>query len=362
MLPPPSTSTSSASQAEDMPNTPNSDLASTPTEIAPSLSTSRSETEVPISLSISRPPSEPRAMKNAPVGPSFTKRTLLARQKELEERIARSKLELVSAKSRQTPATDSIPVPSLDTPEDTSSSALSSKPDQTQRLTTPTVTEDDWGDVASDQATKLSQLRALVIKSQRMKMRNAEGQPNNLTEEEGPKLSDRVTPSSITTSVAVQSATPSTTSTFSLEDLAISFISETIQTAKTQVQEPLQPPQPSKMHVPVAARPAFIPRLQSYGSIDVRHELAMKQQRLEQHIAESKALMVQLTQNCSKQEKTRLLEVLREKTRCVPGPIVSQIHKKATWVDERILFFVPFLTCLFNFERHQDHGGGKQGL
>ncbi|KAJ7255793.1 hypothetical protein B0H12DRAFT_976296, partial [Mycena haematopus] len=75
----------------------------------------------------------------------------------------------------------------------------------------------------------------------------------------------------------------------SLDDLAVSFITETIQTLAG-----LPPPPP---HVQAA--------------------LAAKQRRLEQQIAESKTLMAQLTNARSKQEKDRIIAVMRERSRCV---------------------------------------------
>jgi len=83
-------------------------------------------------------PSEPRAMKNAPREPSFAKRSLLARQKELEERILKSKLELerkqavtsvirpASAQSQSEPQPELVPDPIASVP---SSSSVSDVPD-----------------------------------------------------------------------------------------------------------------------------------------------------------------------------------------------------------------------------------------
>ncbi|KAM6503321.1 hypothetical protein JOM56_000264 [Amanita muscaria] len=79
--------------------------------------------------------------------------------------------------------------------------------------------------------------------------------------------------------------------TFSLEDLAVSFITETISTLK-------QTTTPTLVSSPI-------------------EELGARQKQLEQYIAESRVLMTQLTQARTKQEKDRLLGLMREKTRCV---------------------------------------------
>ncbi|KAF8155945.1 hypothetical protein B0H34DRAFT_620000, partial [Crassisporium funariophilum] len=50
---------------------------------------------------------------------------------------------------------------------------------------------------------------------------------------------------------------------------------------------------------------------------NTRLELAAKHKRLEQHINESKALMAQLSQAKTKQEKDSILKVMRTKSRCV---------------------------------------------
>ncbi|KAJ6562607.1 hypothetical protein B0H19DRAFT_888642, partial [Mycena capillaripes] len=80
----------------------------------------------------------------------------------------------------------------------------------------------------------------------------------------------------------------------SLDDLAVSFITETIQTLMPGASAFPPPPPPTS----TAA-------------------LAAKQRRLEEHIAESKTLMAQLTGARSKQEKERILAVMRERSRYV---------------------------------------------
>ncbi|KAF9231309.1 hypothetical protein BU15DRAFT_56307, partial [Melanogaster broomeanus] len=77
----------------------------------------------------------------------------------------------------------------------------------------------------------------------------------------------------------------------SLEELAVSFITESIETA----QHPVLKPAPSN-------------KLQ---------QLALKQERLERYITESKALMEKLSRASSKAEKENILNAMRECSRCV---------------------------------------------
>ncbi|KAH7910111.1 hypothetical protein BJ138DRAFT_985801, partial [Hygrophoropsis aurantiaca] len=76
-----------------------------------------------------------------------------------------------------------------------------------------------------------------------------------------------------------------------LEDLAISFITEAIETV-----------QPPVLH---STPPNII------------NELALKQQRLEQHIIESKALMAKLARARNKEDKENVLNAIREHNRWV---------------------------------------------
>ncbi|KAF8842905.1 hypothetical protein BDN67DRAFT_898233, partial [Paxillus ammoniavirescens] len=77
----------------------------------------------------------------------------------------------------------------------------------------------------------------------------------------------------------------------SLEDLAVSFITESIETVKQPVRKA--------------------------AAINERQELALKQERLERYISESKALMDKLSHASNKVEKESILRAMRECTRCV---------------------------------------------
>ena len=177
---------------------------------------------------------------------SEMKRTLLAKQKALEEKIAQSKLEM----SKMT-----IAPPPPPSPEDNK------------------AVED--------------RLRKLVLQSQK-----AKAQPVASLDPPTPSTTGDSTPT------AVQVHT-SAVSSFSLEDLAVSFITETISTFQ-QSRNALAPrPQPTRQNS------------------NTKEELAARRKQLEEYIADSKMLMTQLTQARTKQEKDRLLALMREKSRWV---------------------------------------------
>ncbi|KAF7325979.1 Fecal droplet protein [Mycena kentingensis (nom. inval.)] len=221
------------------------------------------------------PPMEPRAMKNVPKGPSYVKRSLLARQKELEERIAKGKMELERRKGA-TPDVSPAPAPTVDAPPLT--------------LVPPPV---------EDAASMENNLRQLVLKSQRNRLKQQQQQSLPL---QAPPVASPPSPTAVSPpppppppsasilSSAGSSQPPSPTtsvavSAFSLDDLAVSFITETIQN-----------------YVP-APKPTL------------KEELAAKQRRLEEHIAETKALMAQLAAAKTKPERDRIMAIIREKSR-----------------------------------------------
>ena len=109
----------------------------------------------------SRIPSEPRSFRSPPVGPSFTKRSLLARQRELEGKINQSKLALEkmhktpgSAPVPATPGSFSPPPIPSPTPEGASDDGLSMEQNLRRLVleskkgrTKPPVTPTDPGDL-----------------------------------------------------------------------------------------------------------------------------------------------------------------------------------------------------------------------
>lgn len=199
---------------------------------------------------------------------SEMKRALLAKQKELEEMIAQSKLEM----SKMTIAPPPHPPPPPP-PEDNK------------------AVED--------------RLRKLVLQSQKAKAQSAASL-------------DLPTPSTTgdSTPTAVQVHT-SGVSSFSLEDLAVSFITETISTFQQSRSAPAPRPQPTRQNS------------------NTKEELAARQKQLEEYIADSKTLMTQLTQARTKQEKDRLLALMREKSRWVLS--LSLIASFLLWWEDLYL-------------------------
>ncbi|KAG6854507.1 hypothetical protein C0991_006109 [Blastosporella zonata] len=243
-------------------------------------------------------PLEPRAMKNAPKGPSYAKRSLIARQKELEERIAKSKMELGIVTT-----SGGLPVSSIEP-------------------STPMIESLVGENEESDKLTMEEKLRLLVLRSQKNKSRN----PVPTTQStDAPVLSPLSPALSTSPTVSIASATPehpasvsptsSTQSqTFSLEDLAVSFITETIETFKATPNLPTAP-LPTSAPAPVPT-PAPDPTSQTSNSATtMKLELAAKQKRLEAQIAESKVLMAKLTKARTKHERETILAAMREQSR-----------------------------------------------
>ena len=264
-----------------------------------------------------RTPSEPRAMKNAPTEPSYTKRALMARQKELEEKIANSKLALAETRA----ATGSTTKPT--TP-------LSSL----QLADEPTTVFKPSMDLGEKQAME-DNLRKLVLRSQRAKGKTdaAVLSPSDVP------LTSPSTSASSSSSLSSSSSVPSpvvrsdqlppsllttvslSAHNISLEDLAVSFITQTIETIKSK-------PTPSQTPAAISSHASNKPTTQSNTNSLTKLELAAKQRRLEQHITESKKLMNKLAQAQTKAEKDTILMAMREMTRCVtisPMPSTSII-------------------------------------
>jgi hypothetical protein len=102
----------------------------------------------------------------------------------------------------------------------------------------------------------------------------------------------------------------------SLEDLAVCFIRQTIETFKSK-----PAPTPTTQPLSTISTPTFnqpVSTATQSNNTNTKLELAAKQKRLEQHITESKKLMTQLAQARSKEEKDAILKAMREMTRCVP--------------------------------------------
>lgn len=295
-------------------------LSSSTTTPAQSSSVSSTAPATPI-------PSEPKAMKNAPTEPSFQKRALMARQKELEEKIAKSKLELAAATAKS-----GVKSGAATPPTTTSQPPVGIAP-----VLTPAM------DLGEKQAME-DRLRKLVLQSQKARGRGkVEALAPTATTAAASVVPTVTTPVPLppqqqqnwTQQAPSSSSAPATVSisshSFSLEDMAVSFITQTIETIKSK---PFAAPPP-------AAKPM---------NSNVRLELAAKHKRLEEHILESKALMAKLSQARSKEEKDGIMKVMREKSRCV---FFFSLCFYPFFLVSFLCIFPPFsVSFLFSFSLH----------
>ncbi|KAJ6489947.1 hypothetical protein C8R45DRAFT_992193 [Mycena sanguinolenta] len=276
------------------------------------------------------PPLEPRAMKNAPKGPSFAKRSLVARHKDLEERIARGRAELGLAVSApaETPTIAMEDVEEGEEQEEEKKASAASMEDNLRRLV---LKSQKRKNIAKGAAAPLSAPADL----------SATTQDSLMTE---PLVSEPLVEASppVEQTVSVSSAQGA----FSLDDLAVSFITETIQTL-TGAPPPhaAPPPMPAPTPSSKASTPATNTGTSTAASLSngpssstsanaKQAALAAKQRELEQQIAESKTLMAQLANARSKQEKDRILAVMREQSRYVISFIfVYSRWRRRLWCD-----------------------------
>ena len=281
----------------------------------------------PSSSTPPRTPSEPRAMKNAPTEPSYTKRALMARQKELEEKIAKSKLELAETRTANGSTTKPVkPVSSLQPADDLD----------------PVKPSMDLGE---KQAME-DRLRKLVLQSQIAKGKagstaiSADNSnvsvPSMAASSDAPLTSPSISASSSSSSsvpspvvlfdsLSQLTAVSLSAHNFSLEDLAVSFITQTIEIIKSKPS-----PTPTSTQTPTAisidpSNKSTTSTTQYNIKTTMKLELAAKQRRLEQHITESKKMMSNLAQARTKEEKDTILKAMREMTRCVTMPLTSVI-------------------------------------
>ncbi|THV04715.1 hypothetical protein K435DRAFT_790724 [Dendrothele bispora CBS 962.96] len=278
---------------------------------------------VPSSSSITAP-SEPRAMKNAPRQPSFTKRSLLARQRELEERISRSKLELErkGQLSSQVAPTQAEPVTV------TMISSIAATPDEVDKVEASSkreLEEDLRQRVLASQKRRKAAVGVNVVSSP------APFQTNSTSVVLSTETSDHFmsTPepnlTKASTSSSTESSAPgaSTPTKSSLDDLALSFINETFQTLQpASPSAPLSPSSASSTLPPTASIPLQVPRPLSASSVPIpvkpssnTSSLAAKRLQLEQNIAETKMLMDELSRASTKQERDGILSRIREISR-----------------------------------------------
>ncbi|EIN08211.1 hypothetical protein PUNSTDRAFT_143867 [Punctularia strigosozonata HHB-11173 SS5] len=217
----------------------------------------------PPSTSSHTPPSAPRAMKNIPKGPTFLRRMMQTEQ-----------------------ATGGgIPSPSPDT--------------STPSSIVPSTTADARAHMEDN-------LRRLVLESKKARLLQTQtASPPGLR----PTNEESAAEQPLT---EADTKLPSELSANSMDILATTFISETIQTLQ-------KPGMSGAMNDPRQGSPAAkstLPRPSSALTSELS-ELANKQKQLEQHIAETKQLMAQLGAARTKEEKDKILAVLRQRSRAM---------------------------------------------
>lgn len=241
----------------------------------------------PPDLSASATPSTSNGL---PPKPSDVKGSLLARQKMLEERIARGRMEIAARSVSQLSADASAPIATTD---NTQSSGPSSS--------VVSVALESVDNTARNTASDMSALRQLVKASKKTKTgasHTADVTPDHNASSLPLKTIVPITPRGSSSSpepflnVTLQEA--------NLDDLATSFITDSIQSAVV-----LSPPSPPLTH-PLPARPTPMPTKSSE-----KVTLAAKQAALDKHITESKLLMAKLSTAKTKAEKDLIMAELR---------------------------------------------------
>lgn len=149
-------------------------------------------------------------------------------------------------------------------------------------------------------------LRRLVHESKQNKA-NARGATSSLMSTDPATLPP--TPSAVNDDVALAQPSPAASSASSLEELAVMFISETIEGIKPTVLKPAAP-------------------------LNTRQEMFQKQLKLEQYITRSKELIAELSQAQSKEEKENIMCAVREWSRLMEMDSVG-VPSKAPAVTNR---------------------------
>lgn len=236
----------------------------------------------------------PAVRADSSISATHTKRTLLEKQRELEERIARAKEELARKSTVSRAASRNT------SPEEESNKVVTSTGSAPDNGTHPAVT-----------ITAESELRRSALQSRRKT-----GVP--------PAESAEGTQSANGVDAPSTPVTAATSSAINFDDLAVSFITETLQTVRPS--PPLDPPSAtnslSSHSVPSTAptTPQPLPATAFFAPVKPnqateRSLLAARQKRLEQHLAETKMLMTRLGAARTKAEKDNILGTLRERQR-----------------------------------------------
>lgn len=219
-------------------------------------------------------------VNDAPANESSTRLALLARAKDLEERIARTREEL-ARKAAERKNSMLLAAEALPTTEAISQSTGSTSVTDSARPAKDTVVVVSTNEVKSPNPVSSQDSSA---QSSRASSAKPVISSVSVTQEEN----------GVRTSVSVQMTGSSANHSASLDDLAVSFITESIQAAKSSP----PPPPPS----------SSFKTTQSMEKL----QLAAKQKRLEQHITLTKVLMAKLEAARTKDEKSKILAELRE--------------------------------------------------
>lgn len=239
--------------------------------------------------------SHPGARAEPSARGAHAKRTLLEKQRELEERIAKAKEELArkSVVSRTSASRHTSPGEEPIKPEGAINKAARS----------------------ADMTSAESELRRSALQSRRK---------TGAASAEGMQDTNRDSALNSGKGGASIPATIATPSAINFDDLAVSFITETLQTVRSS--PPSDPPSAAtslSSHsapstAPTTPRPLpAIPSVAPHRSSQVTEKLllAARQKRLEQHLAETKMLMTKLGAARTKAEKDHILGTLRERQR-----------------------------------------------
>ena len=267
----------------------------------------------------------------------------------LDKQFSKSKMELVTAKNSTPPSSSPDPV-SVPVFAATSSSGSNSVGQAMEENLRQLAFASKRARVSGVQPqSSSSQHRSSTSADVNMPVHNFAGMvlpsndgPNHEQVEENNKA---VSLNTIETSVTSSGRVPqtSTVDTFSFEDLAITFITQTIENVKANNNRHQPDPQASTLSsasVPhsTGAVVGYLPfsldsvpsdapaagvnlnkePLAINSSVNMsKSELSTKKRRLEKHLQESKILMERLSTAKTKREKDLLLKIMNEKMRCV---------------------------------------------
>ncbi|KAH9932935.1 uncharacterized protein B0H18DRAFT_672113 [Fomitopsis serialis] len=249
------------------------------------------------------------------------KRTLQEKQRELEERIARAKEELAQKNmiSRAGSSRHTSPEEENDKPAATSSRAGE------EAISSPT-------EILSTQELRRSALQS------RKKAGIASIPSAGITQEKESTVALSDTSTVVGDDAPSAAAVPKG-SAINFDELAVSFITETLQTMQPSPRSDSPPAAAAPVHVsqpapptaPATPQPRTFTQSHTLAKSSQAAEkvlLAARQKRLEQHIAETKVLMAKLTTARSKAEKENILGMLRERQRAMDGDMKADAPLK----------------------------------